>query len=104
MTPSRLTTLVSYPERGPWGDATYRGNCTGHLLADLIRYYQPTHVLDPMEGSGTSRDVCRELAVTYSGADLKGGEGLDLYSRGFRDWSRRSRRSTSSSGIRRTGR
>jgi len=30
-----LRSVVSYPDRGPWGDASYRGNCSGYLVKDL---------------------------------------------------------------------
>lgn len=82
----RLTTVCSYPDRGPWGDPGYRGNCSGHLIHQLLTYYQPRKVLDPMEGSGTTRQVCAEFNVPYVGNDLRDGEGLDLYSRAFTDW------------------
>jgi hypothetical protein len=67
------TNIVSYPDRGAWGDSKYRGNTSGWLIRDLIEFFRPRSVLDPMEGSGTTRDVCRELGVEYDGFDLKGG-------------------------------
>jgi len=70
------SSILSYPERGPYGDNNYRGNCTGYLLKDLFQYFNPKTVLDPMEGSGTTRDVCKELGIEYTGFDLK--EGHDL--------------------------
>ncbi|MEM4973295.1 MAG: hypothetical protein QXR87_06280 [Candidatus Hadarchaeales archaeon] len=69
----RKSNVVSYPERGPWGDSKYRGNTSGWLIRDLIMYYRPSSVLDPCEGSGTTGDVCRELGVEYTGLDLKSG-------------------------------
>lgn len=72
-----LASVVSYPDRGPWGDSSYRGNTTGHLIKDLIKFYKPDSVLDPMEGSGTTGDVCRELGIEYDGFDLK--DGFDLF-------------------------
>jgi hypothetical protein len=69
---------VSYPERGPWGDPKFRGNTTGYLIRDLIELYRPKSVLDPMEGSGTARDVCKELGIEYDGFDLS--RGFDLFS------------------------
>lgn len=68
-----LTSVVSYPERGPWGDRTYPGNCSGYLLIDLCATYQPRRVLDPMEGSGTSREVCADMGIAYAGYDLRTG-------------------------------
>jgi len=73
---ARLTSVVSFPERGPWGDARYHGNCSGHLVRMLVDLYQPRLVVDPMEGSGTSRQVCRDRGVPYRGLDLR--EGFDL--------------------------
>jgi hypothetical protein len=35
----------------------------GNLIRDLQRFYRPATVFDPMSGSGTCRDVCRELSV-----------------------------------------
>lgn len=54
--------VVSYPERGPWGSSKYRGNTPGHLIKDLILHFKPKLVFDPMAGSGTCGDVCRDLA------------------------------------------
>jgi hypothetical protein len=69
-----LTSIHSVSERGPYGDSRYRGNCGGHLIADLIRYFRPGRVLDPMTGSGTCRDVCQELDVRCTSFDLKLGQ------------------------------
>lgn len=32
---------MSCPERGPWGKSNWRGNTTGHIIADLIDAFQP---------------------------------------------------------------
>lgn len=68
-----LTSVVSYPGRGPWGDNRYPGNCSGYLLIDLCATYQPQRVLDPMEGGGTSREVCADMGIDYAGYDLQSG-------------------------------
>ena len=68
-----LTSVVSYPDRGPWGDNHYPGNCSGYLLIDLCATYRPRAVLDPMEGGGTSRDVCADMGIPYAGYDLRDG-------------------------------
>jgi hypothetical protein len=73
-----LTSLLRYPERGPWGKASYFGNCNGYLIVDLIDYFTPQSVFDPMEGSGTTREVCFDLKVNYEGRDLH--SGFDLLS------------------------
>lgn len=66
-------TFVSYPDRGKWGSGAWEGNTSGHLILDLIDTYQPVSVFDPMEGSGTTADVCRDRGITYIGGDLKKG-------------------------------
>lgn len=76
-----LTSVVSYPERGPYGDPSFRGNCTGMLIKDLLLYYRPGKVLDPMEGGGTCREVCCDIGIAYAGTDLS--EGMNMYSEGF---------------------
>ncbi|MEN9934664.1 MAG: hypothetical protein RLZZ387_1243 [Chloroflexota bacterium] len=68
-----LTSVVSYPGRGPWGESGYPGNCSGYLLVDLCAEFRPRSVLDPMEGSGTSREVCADMGIPYAGFDLHSG-------------------------------
>lgn len=68
-----LTSIHATDGRGPYGDSRYRGNCSGLLIRDLLQYYRPSRVLDPMAGSGTCRDVCRELGITCWSFDLHGG-------------------------------
>lgn len=70
---SPLRSVVSYPDRGPWGDRTFPGNCSGYLLIDLCATFKPRTVLDPMEGSRTSREVCADLEIAYTGFDLRTG-------------------------------
>lgn len=68
-----LTSIHGTPGRGNYGDSRYRGNCSGLLIKDLLRFYRPRRVLDPMEGGGTCRDVCRELGIEYVGRDIQAG-------------------------------
>jgi len=74
-----LCSVVSYPDRGPWGDAGYRGNCSGHLVKDLILRFNCQSVFDPAEGGGTVREVVaginkhRRQNIYYKGKDLKDG-------------------------------
>ena len=69
----RLTSLYHHEEPGPYGDRGYPGNCSGALIKDLLRFYDPASVLDPMTGSGTCRDVCHELGIPCRPFDLKRG-------------------------------
>ena len=69
-----LTSLHSTVTRGDYGNSRYRGNCGGYLIKDLLRYFQPASVLDPMTGSGTCKDVCRELGIPCTSFDLHCGQ------------------------------
>lgn len=68
-----LTSLYHKAGRGPYGDARYPGNCSGELIKDLLRYFKPGSVLDPMTGSGTCLDVCKELGLPCRSSDIAGG-------------------------------
>jgi len=68
--------VLSYPKRGPWGNNKFRGNTTGYLIKDLIEHFKPKNVLDPMCGSGTTRDVCKELKIPCDCYDLSKGFNL----------------------------
>ncbi|MNW32201.1 hypothetical protein D3C74_91390 [compost metagenome] len=86
---SELTTLISVPERGPFGKSSYRGNYSGHVLIKLIQYLQRIgikrpYVYDPMEGGQTSRDVCNMLELPYIGADIH--QGFDVVNDDFHDF------------------
>src|SRR5262245_15585827 len=65
-----LTSLYHFDQPGEYGDRGYPGNCGGGLIKDLIRYFQPATVFDPMTGSGTCGDVCRELGIYCWSSDL----------------------------------
>src|SRR5580698_1146763 len=70
-----LTSLYHFGSAGDYGDRSYPGNCGGNLIKDLLRYFKPLTVLDPMTGSGTCRDVCDELGLLCWSSDLR--EGAD---------------------------
>ena len=69
-----LTSIHSVRRRGPYGNAKYRGNCGGYIIRDLLRYFGSKSVLDPMLGSGTCRDVCKELGIAHQGMDIRHGK------------------------------
>ena len=78
-----MTSIVSYPQRcSQFGSSQYRGNCDGRLIKDLVLRYRARKVADPMQGSGTTRDVIAGLnkykhsGIRYWGGDLR--EGFDL--------------------------
>lgn len=68
-----MKSIISYPDRGPWGDSKWRGNCSGHVLRDLFLQYKPKTFVDCMVGSGTSVEVAREMGITATGLDLHSG-------------------------------
>lgn len=69
----RLTSLYHNAEAGDYGNRGYPGNCGGNLIKDLLRFFRPSMLLDPMTGSGTCRDVCDELGVLCWSSDLRDG-------------------------------
>jgi hypothetical protein len=68
-----LTSLYHFHVAGDYGDRRYPGNCGGLLIRDLLRYFQPRNVFDPMTGSGTCADVCRELGISCLSLDIHQG-------------------------------
>jgi hypothetical protein len=70
---STLTSVHATNGRGPYGNASFPGNCSGLFIRDLLIYYRPKRVLDPMTGSGTCRDVCKELHIECHSYDLTTG-------------------------------
>ena len=46
----KLTSIVSYPERGEGGNNRYRGNCSPKLIEDLIGFFKPQEIYN--EGCG----------------------------------------------------
>lgn len=68
-----MESIVSYPDRGNYGKNTYRGNCSGLLIKDIISQYNLKGLSDFMVGSGTTEDVVREAAIRGDFADLNRG-------------------------------
>lgn len=67
---SHDSTLLSFPDRGPWGSKKYRGNCSGWIHAFLIWKYQVEKMAELFSGSGTGYDICKDVGINYVGADL----------------------------------
>ncbi len=64
------STILSFPERGPWGNNKYRGNCSGFIQAFLIWKYKVQKMAELFSGSGTGYDVAKDMGIKYVGADL----------------------------------
>ncbi|WP_196160870.1 hypothetical protein [Reinekea sp. G2M2-21] len=65
--------VMSFPDRGPWGNSRYRGNCSGYFYQQLFTQLNAKSFCDPMIGSGTSIEVAKEMG-------LESVHGLDLHS------------------------
>ena len=68
-----MQSIVSYPERGDYGKSSYRGNCSGKLIEDIIRQYKLDGLSDFMVGSGTTEDVVKAHRLRGTFADLNRG-------------------------------
>lgn len=69
-----LTSFMAFPERGSGGSNQWRGNCSPEVIhsiakyvLDIKKYYgkdvSDFTVLDPMSGSGTTKDAVDRLGV-----------------------------------------
>ena len=84
-----LTSIASYFARGKYGSNSWRGNCSGLLIKDLLEYYKPDTFGDLAVGSGTSIEVAADLGYNssnsvfsdlnpkYGGVDIS-GDDLDF--------------------------
>ena len=59
-----LTSIASYFARGKYGSNSWRGNCSGLLIRDLLQHYKPDTFGDLAVGSGTSIEVAQDLGYT----------------------------------------
>lgn len=71
-----MKSLVSYPERGKWGNSKYRGNATGKLIVDLHKVFRFNEISDYMAGSFTTKDVGNDLGIITNTYDLNSGFDL----------------------------
>lgn len=68
-----MNSIISFPDRGPWGKSSWRGNASGHVYKSLFEQLRPRHFCDPMVGSGTSVEVAKEMQIEAYGLDLHSG-------------------------------
>jgi hypothetical protein len=61
-----LQSIISYPDRGKWGNSRYRGNCSGWLIKELLTHFQPKKFIEIFAGGGTGFDVAKDLGYTNS--------------------------------------
>ena len=69
----KLTSIVSYPERGIGGNNRYRGNCSPKLIEDLISFFKPSEICDYMCGSGTTKAAADNCKIKSNIYDLHSG-------------------------------
>lgn len=73
--------ILSFPDRGPWGNSRYRGNCSGHVIQGFFATYHRRKdglAFDPSIGGGTSVEVAQEMGLRFKGTDLHQGFNLLL--------------------------
>lgn len=74
--------IVKYPERGPWGRSSWRGNTTGHIVNDFLDFCEIKMqkkietCSDYMVGSGTTKELCEQRGITGTYWDLSMGKNL----------------------------
>lgn len=68
-----MGSVLSFPDRGHWGDSKWRGNASGHVYKALFEQLRPDVFVDPMVGSGTSVEVANEMGIEAHGLDLHSG-------------------------------
>lgn len=65
-----MQSIVSYKERGRYGNSNYRGNCSGFIIKDLIEHFypkaKPKKFIEIFSGGGTGKDVANELNIKNS--------------------------------------
>ena len=63
------SSILSFPDRGPWGDSKWRGNASGHVYKSIFEQLKPQVFIDPMVGSGTVLAVARKKGHQAFGID-----------------------------------
>lgn len=65
-----MQSVISYKERGKYGNSKYRGNCSGYVIKDLIEHFypgsKPKKFVEVFSGGGTGKDVAKELNINNS--------------------------------------
>lgn len=68
-----MESIISFPNRGKWGNSKYRGNCSGYVQKALFEQFHTKEVTDPMAGSFTTRDVADDMGIISHCYDLSQG-------------------------------
>lgn len=79
-----MQSIVSYPDRGPFGDNKWRGNTSGWIIVDLLQFASNL-LKKPMSeillgehfmGGGSGRDAATHCGAQYVGLDLHLGNDI----------------------------
>jgi len=71
-----MKSIISYPNRGNFGKNSYRGNCSGYVIKDLLEHFKPKQFVEVFSGGGTGYDVARSMGYNNSiHLDLNGHYG-----------------------------
>src|SRR5690606_33410777 len=49
-----------------YGNSSYRGNCSGYVIRDLLLHFKPKNFLECFAGGGSGYDAAIELGYTNS--------------------------------------
>lgn len=71
-----MRSIVSYPDRGKFGDYKYRGNFSGRLLDDLNKVYKFDEITDYMRGGNTTGEWAKANNIKSITYDLNMGYDL----------------------------
>ena len=65
-----MQSVMNHTNRGIYGDSSYRGNCSGYVIKDLIEHFypnsKPKKFIEIFSGGGTGKDVAKELNINNS--------------------------------------
>lgn len=65
-----MQSIINYPDRGKWGNSSYRGNCSGYVIKDLLKHFypnsKPEKFIEVFSGGGTGKDVASDLGIKNS--------------------------------------
>jgi len=61
-----MNSILSYKNRGKWGKSSYRGNCSGYIIKDLLQFFKPIKFVEVFSGGNTGKEVARDLGITNS--------------------------------------
>lgn len=66
-----MQSIISFFDRGNYGDSSYRGNCSGNVIIELLKHFypgknKPKKFIEVFSGGGTGKDVAKELNISNS--------------------------------------